>query len=57
MAPGAELVLTVQGEPKAIVTRPARTSRPCEPGTPKDPKHGMPPDFDAPPEDFADYME
>ena len=26
MIPGEELVLTVEGEPKAIVTRPARTS-------------------------------
>ena len=26
MGPGEELVLTVQGEPKAIVTKPAKTS-------------------------------
>jgi hypothetical protein len=51
------LVLTVQGEPKAIVTRPSRTSWPCQPGTAKDTKHWMAPDFDAPLEDFAEYME
>jgi hypothetical protein len=57
MVPGEELVLTVQGEPKAIVTRPARASWPCQPGTAKDAKHWMAPDFDAPLEDFAEYME
>lgn len=57
MIPGEELVLTVQGEPKAIVTKPKRTSRPCQPGTAKDTKHWMSPDFDAPLEDFAEYME
>jgi hypothetical protein len=57
MVPGEELVLTVQGEPKAIVTRPSRTSWPCQPGTAKDTKHWMAPDFDAPLEDFAEYME
>ena len=56
MVPGEELVLTVQGEPKAIVTKPIRTSWPCQPGTAKDTKHWMAPDFDAPLEDFAEYM-
>ena len=55
MLPGEELVLTVQGEPKAIVTRPPRTSWPCQPGTAKDTKHWMAPDFDAPLDDFKDY--
>ena len=57
MVPGEELVLTVQGEPKAIITRPARTSWPCQPGTAKDTKYWMAPDFDAPLDDFAEYME
>jgi hypothetical protein len=57
MVPGEELVLTVQGEPKAIVTRPSRASWPCQPGTAKDTKHWMAPDFDAPLEDFAEFME
>lgn len=57
MVPGEELVLTENGEPKAIVTKPSRTSWPCEPGSAKDTKHGMAPDFDAPLEDFAEYME
>ena len=57
MVPGEELVLTVQGEPKVVVTKPPRTSWPCQPGTAKDTKHWMAPDFNAPLEDFAEYME
>jgi hypothetical protein len=57
MVPGEELILTSQGEAMAIVTRPPRTSWPCQPGSAKDTKHWMAPDFDAPLEDFAEYME
>ena len=57
MVPGEELVLTADGEPVAIVTRSPRTSWPSEPGTAKDRSFWMAPDFDAPLEDFAEYME
>ena len=57
MVPGEELVLTADGVPVAIVTRPPRTSWPCQPGTAKDRSFWMAPDFDAPLEDFAEYME
>ena len=57
MTPGDELVLTANGEPVAVVTRPPRTSWPCQPGTAKDRSFWMSPDFDAPLEDFAEYME
>ena len=57
MVPGEELVLTVRGEPKAVVTKPAVTSWPCQPGTAKETQHWMAPDFDAPLDDFAEYME
>lgn len=57
MIPGEELVLTTDGEPVAIVTRPTRTSWPSEPGTAKDQTLWMAPDFNAPLEDFAEYME
>jgi hypothetical protein len=57
MVPGEELVLTVQGEPKAIVTKPAKSTWPCQPGSAKDTIHWMAPDFDAPLSDFAEYME
>jgi hypothetical protein len=39
------------------LTRPPRTSWPCQPGSAKDTKHWMAPDFDAPLEDFKEYME
>ena len=57
MVPGEELVLTSQGEPVAVVIRPPRTSWPCQPGSAKDTQYWMAPDFDAPLEDFKEYME
>jgi len=57
MVPGEELVLTEDGKPKAVVTKPSRTSWPCQPGSAKETAHWMAPDFDAPLEDFAEYME
>jgi antitoxin (DNA-binding transcriptional repressor) of toxin-antitoxin stability system len=57
MTPGEELVLTANGEPVAIVLRPPRTSWPCQPGTAKERSFWMAPDFDAPLEDFQEYME
>lgn len=57
MVPGEELSLTSNGETVAIVTRPPRTSWPCEPESAKDRSFWMAPDFDAPLEDFNEYME
>lgn len=57
MTPGEELILTADGEPIAVVTRSPRTSWPCQPGSAKDRSFWMAPDFDAPLEDFAEYME
>ena len=57
MIPSEELVLTMQGEPVAVVTRLPRSSWPCQPGSAKDTKHWMAPDFDAPLVDFGEYME
>jgi hypothetical protein len=57
MTPGEELVLTTNGQPVAVVTRPPRMSWPCQPGSAKDRTLWMAPDFDAPLEDFAEYME
>ena len=57
MVPGEELVLTADGEPVAVVTRAARTSWPSQPGTAADRQFWMAPDFDAPLEDFKEYME
>lgn len=52
MVPGEEIVLTSHGAPLAIVTRPPRTSWPRQPGSAKDMRHWMVPDFNAPLEDF-----
>ena len=57
MVPGEQVVLTTNGEPVAVVSRTARTSWPSQPGTAKDRSFWMAPDFDAPLEDFAEYME
>jgi hypothetical protein len=57
MVPGEQLVLTSQGQPMAVVTRPAQTTWPCQPGSAKDTQHWMAPDFDAPLDDFNEYME
>jgi hypothetical protein len=57
MVPGEELVLRSPGAPLAIVTRPPRTSWPCQPGSAKDRKHWMAPGFGAPLDDFNEYME
>lgn len=57
MVPGEEVVLTAAGEPVAVVSRPARTTWPSQPGTAKDRTLWVAPDFDAPLEDFAEYLE
>ena len=54
---GDELILTQDEQPVAVVTRPARTNWPCQPGSAKDRTFWMAADFDAPLEDFAEYME
>jgi hypothetical protein len=43
------LVLTTDGEPVAVVTRPSLARWPSEPGTAKGRSFWMAPDFDAPP--------
>jgi antitoxin (DNA-binding transcriptional repressor) of toxin-antitoxin stability system len=57
MTPGDELVLTADGRPVAVVTKPPRTSWPCQPGSATDRAFWMAPDFNAPLDDFAEYME
>ena len=57
MVPGEELALTENGETVAVVTRKPRTSWPCQPGTASDRAFWMSPDFDAPLEEFVEYME
>jgi antitoxin (DNA-binding transcriptional repressor) of toxin-antitoxin stability system len=55
--PGEQLVIVQNGEPLATLTRSPSGQWPCKAGSAKDTKHWMAPDFDAPLDDFADYME
>lgn len=56
LLPGEELTITQQGQPLAQVKKTQRTSWPCKAGSAAGKVH-MAPDFDAPLEDFKEYME
>jgi antitoxin (DNA-binding transcriptional repressor) of toxin-antitoxin stability system len=57
MIPGEELVITENDEPVAKLSRtPPKTRQPSKPGSAKG-KIWMAPDFDAPLEDFEEYMD
>jgi antitoxin (DNA-binding transcriptional repressor) of toxin-antitoxin stability system len=56
MQPGEELTITQAGQPIAQVKKADRTSWPCKAGSAAGKIH-MSPDFDAPLEDFKEYME
>ncbi len=55
--PGEQLVIVQHGEPVATLTRNSPTSWPCRAGSAKQTKHWMASDFDAPLEEFREYME
>ena len=57
LQPGEELTITAEGKPVAQVKKAQRTSWPCEAGTAKDRPLWMAPDFNAPLDDFKEYME
>ena len=57
LRPGEELTITDQGLPVAQVKKTERTSWPCQAGTAKDRAFWMAPDFNAPLDDFKEYME
>jgi antitoxin (DNA-binding transcriptional repressor) of toxin-antitoxin stability system len=57
LKPGEAVLITDEGRPAATLTRAPRTSWPCKAGSAKDARHWMAPDFDAPLEDFREYME
>jgi antitoxin (DNA-binding transcriptional repressor) of toxin-antitoxin stability system len=57
LQPGQEVVIEQHGTPIASLTRSLRTSWPCQPGSARHLPHWMAPDFDAPLEDFREYME
>ncbi len=55
--PGEPLVLTKDGEPVATLTRNPPKSWPCKAGSARTEGYWMAPDFDAPLEEFREYME
>jgi antitoxin (DNA-binding transcriptional repressor) of toxin-antitoxin stability system len=55
--PGEQVVIVKNGEPIAMLTRSEPTRWPCAAGSAKDTRHWMGPDFDAPLDDFREYME
>jgi antitoxin (DNA-binding transcriptional repressor) of toxin-antitoxin stability system len=57
LQPGEEVVLTDNGQPLAKLVRTERTSWPCKAGSAKDKILWIAPDFDAPLEEFKEYME
>jgi antitoxin (DNA-binding transcriptional repressor) of toxin-antitoxin stability system len=56
LAPGEEVIITREDQPIARLTRNLRTSWPCQPGSARHKSHWMAKDFDAPLEDFKEYM-
>ncbi|MCI0640828.1 MAG: hypothetical protein L0Y72_25670 [Gemmataceae bacterium] len=57
LSPGEEVIVTRDDLPVAKVARIARTSWPCKAGSAKDKILHIAPDFDAPLEDFREYMQ
>lgn len=57
LAAGAELVIASQGMPIATLTKKGVADWSCQPGSAKHLQYWMAPDFDAPLEDFREYME
>ena len=57
LQPGEEVTLTDNGQPLAKLVRTQRTSWPCKAGSAKDKLLWIAPDFDAPLEEFKEYME
>ena len=57
LRPGEEITITEQGQPLALVKKAERTSWPCKAGSYRKAEFWMAPDFDAPLDDFKEYME
>lgn len=55
--PGEELTITTNGTPLAHLKKADPTPRPCQAGCYRKAEFWMAPDFDAPLEDFTEYME
>ncbi len=56
LQPGEEFIILDQGQPVAALKKAARTSWPCKAGSAAG-KIRLAPDFDAPLDEFKEYME
>jgi prevent-host-death family protein len=56
LQPGEVILITNHGQPLAQVTKAERTSWPCKAGSYKKADFWMAPDFDAPLDEFKEYM-
>ncbi len=57
LSPGEAVIITRQGQPLAQVKKAERSSWPCQAGSYRKAEFWMAPDFDAPLDDFKEYME
>jgi antitoxin (DNA-binding transcriptional repressor) of toxin-antitoxin stability system len=57
LTPGEPLVITKEGKPVAMLFRTPKKEWPCKAGSAKGSVHWMAPDFDAPLDEFKEYME
>jgi antitoxin (DNA-binding transcriptional repressor) of toxin-antitoxin stability system len=57
LQPGEEITITDNDQPLAQVKRVVRESWPCKAGSAKDAVLRIAPDFDAPLDEFREYME
>jgi antitoxin (DNA-binding transcriptional repressor) of toxin-antitoxin stability system len=55
--PGEEILISDHGQPLAQLKKAERTSWPCKAGSYQKPGFWMAPDFDAPLDEFKEYME
>ena len=57
LQPGEEITITDRGKPLAQVKKSERTSWPCKAGSYQKAEFWMAPDFDAPLDEFEEYMD
>jgi antitoxin (DNA-binding transcriptional repressor) of toxin-antitoxin stability system len=57
LQPNERMLIVQNGHPLATLTRADRQSWPCTAGSARDTPHWMADDFDAPLEEFREYME
>jgi antitoxin (DNA-binding transcriptional repressor) of toxin-antitoxin stability system len=55
--PGEEVLIAESGQPVATLKKSQRTTWPCRAGSAKDTILWIAPDFDAPLDEFREYME